>query len=99
MKDVNELIDMLPEDKEDEVLKSAESRPKGENSGAVIYQLVMSFMVINTSRRKKYEVIRVKRLDRLIHESINWRHVHEYFFKGRYKEICREGGEDHGKRV
>ena len=34
---------MFPEDKDGEVLRSAESIPKRENSGTGIYQLVMSF--------------------------------------------------------
>ena len=43
MQDVNEFIDILPENKDDEVLSSAESRPKGEIYGAGIDQFLMSF--------------------------------------------------------
>ena len=34
---------MLPEEKDDEILRSNESRPKRENTGAGIDRLVMSF--------------------------------------------------------
>ena len=34
---------MFPEEKDGEVLRSAESRPKRDIVGAVIYQLVISF--------------------------------------------------------
>ena len=43
MRDINEVIEMFPEDKYNEVLRGAEIRPKRENDGAGIYQLVMSF--------------------------------------------------------
>ena len=40
---INELIYIFPEEKYVEVLRSAESRPKRDNNGAVIERLVMSF--------------------------------------------------------
>ena len=43
MQDINEVIDMFLEDKDDEVFRSAGSRPKRENTGAGIDRLVMSF--------------------------------------------------------
>ena len=43
MQNNNEVIEMLPEEKYSEVLKSAETQPKRENAGAVIDQLVMFF--------------------------------------------------------
>ena len=43
MQDVNELIEMFPEEKGGEVLRSAEIRPKRENFGAGIYKLVIYF--------------------------------------------------------
>ena len=36
IQDINQVIEMFPEDKDNEVLRSAESRPKKENSGAGI---------------------------------------------------------------
>ena len=38
LKDRNDVIKMFPEEKDDGVLRSAESRPKMENTGAVIDQ-------------------------------------------------------------
>ena len=43
LKDRNDVIKMFPEEKDDGVLRSAESRPKRENSGAGIDQLVLTF--------------------------------------------------------
>ena len=43
MQDINKAIKMFPEKKEDEVLRSTESRPKRENSSAGIDRLVTSF--------------------------------------------------------
>ena len=43
IQDINDVIGMIPEYKDDEVLSSAKSRPKRENSGAVIDRLVIFF--------------------------------------------------------
>ena len=43
MQYTNEVIRMLPEEKNGEVLRSAESIPKSENSGGGIDQLAISF--------------------------------------------------------
>ena len=43
MQDVNEVIKIPPEDKDSELLRRAKSRPKRENLGAGIDQLVMYF--------------------------------------------------------
>ena len=43
IQDINDVIGMLPEYKDDEVLSSAKSRTKRENSGAVIDRLMMFF--------------------------------------------------------
>ena len=41
--DINEVIEIIPEDKYDEVLSSMETRPKRDNTGVGIDQLVNSF--------------------------------------------------------
>ena len=43
MEDTNEVIKMIPKEKDNEVLKSAEIRPKRENTGTGIDRLVMYF--------------------------------------------------------
>ena len=43
MQDTNEVIEIPPEEKDDEVLRSAESIPKREKAGAGIDRLLMSF--------------------------------------------------------
>ena len=43
MLDINEVVKISPEEKEGEVLRSSESIPKMENSGAGIDRLVMLF--------------------------------------------------------
>ena len=70
MKYRNDVIKMFPEEKDDGVLRSAESRPKSENSGSGIDQLVLTFdgktyKSGNFSKEGK----RVK--DRLIYEGGN----------------------------
>ena len=50
MQDINDVIEMFPEEKYDEVLRRAESIPKRENDGAGIDRLVMFFMGTHTSR-------------------------------------------------
>ena len=60
IQDINEVIDMFPEDKDDEFLSSAESRPKREIYGAGIDQLLMSFDGNTYSSGGKYEGTRVK---------------------------------------
>ena len=91
MQDINEVIYMFPKEKDGEVLRGAESRPKMENAGTGIYQLVIYFdsRAYKSGKRffmrKQYSKIR----DRIIHESSNKNRVHENFYKVRYKEICR----------
>ena len=41
MQEINEVIEMFPSEKDGEVLRSAESRPKRENAGAGIDRLLM----------------------------------------------------------
>ena len=43
IQDINEVVRMFPEDKDGEVLSSAEIRPNRQNSGAWIDRLVLSF--------------------------------------------------------
>ena len=43
MQYINEVIDVLPEEKDYKVFRSAESIPKRENAGAGIDRLVMYF--------------------------------------------------------
>ena len=43
MQDINGAFEMLPEEKYDEVLKSAEGKPKMDNASTEINRLVMYF--------------------------------------------------------
>ena len=43
MQNINEVVYMFPEEKDSEFLRSAESRPKREYSGAGIDRFVISF--------------------------------------------------------
>ena len=54
MQDINGIIEISPEEKDNEVLRIAESIPKRENSGGGIEQLVMSFDGKTYKSGKKY---------------------------------------------
>ena len=71
MQDINKVIDMLPEEKHDEVLRRAESRPKRENVGARLYRLVMYFDRKTYKSGFFYEGKKPKISDRIIHEIRN----------------------------
>ena len=43
MQDINKVVDIFPEEKYDEVLKSAEGKPKMDNASTEINRLVMYF--------------------------------------------------------
>ena len=50
MQDINEVIEIFPEEKDDEILRSAKNRPKKKYFGIGIDRLVMFLMGRHTSR-------------------------------------------------